>query len=257
MLSPIKSRRLDETGITHGFFTREGGVSDGLYRSLNGGLGSADQLAHITENRARMANALKVLPSHLLSLYQFHSPDVVTVTTPWPVADRPKADGMVTQIEGIALGIATADCGPVLFVDADARIIGACHAGWKGALGGVLESTISAMEKLGAKREHIRASLGPTISQNAYEVSQDFVAQFEARDKEGLNFFNAGKTSDKWQFNLPAYIGHRVKRAGIAAFEDLALCTYADESRFYSFRRATHRHESDYGRLISAISLTL
>jgi hypothetical protein len=256
MLTPIKSKLLTEAGFAHGFFTREGGVSQGIYASLNGGLGSDDDLAHVTENRTRMAETLGVEPSNLLSLYQIHSPDVVTVTTPWPVADRPKADGMVTKIAGIALGIGTADCGPVLFIDPHARVIGACHAGWKGALGGVIESTLNAMEELGASREHIHACLGPTISQSAYEVGHDFVAQFETRDKDGLEFFSASKSTDKKQFNLPAYIGHRVKRAGVGAFDDLALCTYTDEQRFFSFRRTTHRKESDYGRLISTIALT-
>lgn len=255
ILTPIRSSLLEETGITHGFFTRQGGVSQGLYASLNGGLGSADQLPHVTENRARMARTLSIEPTQLLSLYQIHSQDVVTVTTPWPISERPKADGMVTNIEGIALAIGTADCGPVLFIDPRARVVGACHAGWKGAIGGVIEATIAAMEQLGAEREYIRASLGPTISQSAYEVGQDFIAQFEARDKDGLAYFRSGQSADKKQFNLPAYIGHRIKRAGIEAFDDLGLCTYADEERFFSFRRTTHRNEKDYGRLISAIAL--
>ncbi len=242
-------------GMTHAFFTREGGTSTGLYASLNGGLGSQDDPRHVEENRARMAAALHVEPSHLLSLYQIHSPEVITVTKPWSIADRPKADGMVTRHTGIALGIGTADCGPILFLDDKARVIGACHAGWKGALGGVIDATISAMEKLGADRSHIRAVLGPTISRQAYEVGSDFVSAFEAKDKDGLSFFSEGKTADKRQFDLPAYIGHRVKRAGVMQFEDLALCTYADEERFFSFRRTTHRKEPDYGRLIAAIAL--
>lgn len=255
VLKTITSSLLASKIATHAFFTREGGVSSGLYTSLNGGLGSDDDPAHVKENRARMAAALHVEPSHLLSLYQIHSPDVVTVTEPWAVADRPKADGMVTKIEGIALGIGTADCGPVLFLAEKEGVIGACHAGWKGALGGVIDATISAMEKLGADRNQIRAVLGPTISRQAYEVGADFISAFEANDKEGLAFFSAGKTADKRQFDLPAYIGHRVKRAGVTQYEDLALCTYADEQRFFSFRRTTHRKENDYGRLIAAIAL--
>lgn len=262
MITPIPvppyltSSHLACDGIRHAFFTREGGVSSGVYQSLNGGLGSDDDPAHVRENRTRMAAALDVEPAHLLSLYQIHSPDVVTVTEPWHVADRPKADGMVTKIEGIALGIGTADCGPLLFQDAKARIIGACHAGWKGALGGVIDATITAMEQLGADRSRIHATLGPTISRAAYEVGADFVSAFNVKDKDGLAFFSAGKTADKMQFDLPAYIGHRVKRAGVMQFQDLALCTYTDEKRFFSFRRTTHRKESDYGRLIAAITLT-
>jgi YfiH family protein len=255
VLKPVTSSLLTTEIASHAFFTREGGVSSGFYTSLNGGLGSDDDPAHVKDNRARMAAALRVEPTKLLSLYQVHSPDVVTVAAPWSVADRPKADGMVTKIEGIALGIGTADCGPVLFLDERARVIGACHAGWKGALGGVIDATISAMETLGADRSQIRAALGPTISRAAYEVGADFISTFESKDKDGLAFFFEGKTADKKQFDLPAYIANRVKRAGVTQFEDLALCTYADEKRFFSFRRTTHRKESDYGRLIAAIAL--
>lgn len=255
MLKPITSALLESEHVQHAFFTREGGVSSGLYTSLNGGLGSSDDSANVIENRARMAATLHVEPECLLSLYQIHSPDVIIVTNPWSVADRPKADGMVTDRAGVALAIGTADCGPVLFLDDEAHVIGACHAGWKGALGGVIDQTIAAMEKLGADRGKIRAALGPTISRSAYEVGIDFIVAFEGRDKDGLAFFSPGKTPDKKQFDLPAYIGHRLKRAGVSQFDDLALCTYANEGRFFSFRRATHRKESDYGRLIAAISL--
>lgn len=256
MLDPIQSRLLECKISQHGFFTRHGGVSSGLYASLNGGLGSNDKFDHVIENRTRMATTLHVAPSHFLSLYQIHSSDVITVTEPWAPADRPKADGMVTKTKGLALAIGTADCGPVLFLDEDAGVIGACHAGWKGALGGVIDSTISAMEHIGAQRKNIRSALGPTISQPSYEVGSDFVAQFSERDPSGLQFFSIGKQPDKKQFDLPAYIAHRIKRAGIEHFHDLALCTYQDEDRFFSFRRATHRKESDYGRLIAAIALT-
>lgn len=255
MLAPIRSNLLESAIAAHGFFTREGGVSQGVYNSLNGGLGSQDTIAHVTENRSRMAAALGITPSHLLSLYQVHSADVITVTSAWPVAERPRADGMVTNRRGFALAIGTADCGPVLLIDERVGVIGACHAGWKGALSGVIDATIAGMEKLGAKRDGIRAALGPTISRDAYEVGLDFVSQFEAQDHDHAQFFSAGKTNDKRQFDLPAYIGHRIKRAGILEFEDLALCTYADENRFFSYRRTTHRKESDYGRLIAAIAL--
>lgn len=256
VLTPITSRLLESKIATHGFFTRAGGVSTGLYQSLNGGLGSQDDPENVRENRARMATTLHVDASHLLSLYQIHSPDVVTVTQPWSITDRPKADGMVTQVGGIALGIGTADCGPVLFLDEAKGVIGACHAGWKGALGGVIDETLLAMEKLGANRSQIRAALGPTISRSAYEVDRDFMENFEKKDRDSIAFFTAGQNDNKRQFDLPAYIGHRIKRSGVTQFEDLALCTYADETRFFSFRRTTHRKENDYGRLIAAIALT-
>lgn len=255
MPRPIQSSLLESPIARHGFFTREGGVSNGLYESLNGGLGSQDDLAHVTENRSRMAKELGLEPTQLLSLYQIHSADVVTVMTAWSVLERPKADGMVTNKKHLALAIGTADCGPVLLIDDRAGVIGACHAGWKGALTGVIDATVAAMEKLGAQRSDIRATLGPTISREAYEVGSDFVSQFEAKDKDGLRFFSPGKSEDKQQFDLPAYIGHRINRAGIQQFHDLALCTYRDEKRFFSFRRTTHRNENDYGRLIAAIVL--
>lgn len=253
--SPIRTEVLTIQGLHHGFFTRQGGVSTGLYGSLNGGLGSDDSADNVHENRRRMAEALGASPERFLSLYQIHSADVVTVTTPWPVHDRPKADAMVTQVEGVTLAIATADCGPVLFADMTAGVIGAAHAGWKGAFTGVLEATIEAMEKLGAKREHIAAVLGPTISQKAYEVGPEFKAQFLAADRDHEAFFTPGERPDKSLFDLPAFITHRMKEAGVATFLDLALCTYSDEARFFSYRRTTHRGEKDYGRLISAISL--
>ena len=253
--SPIHAEALNIKGLTHGFFTRQGGVSTGLYGSLNGGLGSDDKPDNVHENRRRMAKALGASPEHFLSLYQIHSADVVTVTTPWPVQDRPKADAMVTQLEGVTLAIATADCGPVLFADKTAGVIGAAHAGWKGAFTGVLEATIEAMEKLGAKREHITAVLGPTISQKAYEVGAEFKAQFLAADVDHAAFFSPVERPEKSLFDLPAFITHRMKEASVGTFVNLALCTYSDETRFFSYRRTTHRSEKDYGRLISAISL--
>ena len=253
--SPIRADALNIKGLTHGFFTRQGGVSTGLYGSLNGGLGSDDKSENVHENRRRMAETLGASPEHFLSLYQIHSADVVTVTTPWPVQDRPKADAMVTRLEGVTLAIATADCGPVLFADREAGVIGAAHAGWKGAFTGVLEATLDAMEKLGAKREHITAVLGPTISQKAYEVGPEFKAQFLAADIDHAAFFSPGEQIGKSLFDLPAFITHRMKEAGVGTFIDLALCTYSDETRFFSYRRTTHRAEKDYGRLISAISL--
>lgn len=245
------------SGVRHGFFTREGGLSQGLYASLNGGLGSADDPRSVTENRGRMAGELGVAPESLLSLYQIHSADVVTATAPWPAAPelRPRADAMVTATPGLGLAIATADCGPVLFADAHNRVVGAAHAGWKGAFSGVLEATLAAMEALGAERARVTAVLGPTISQSAYEVGPEFIGNFTAGDADNARFFRPSAREGHAMFDLPAYIGARLARAGVGAFHDLALCTYGDEARFFSYRRATHRGEADYGRLISAIAL--
>ncbi len=242
--------------LRHAFFTRQGGVSEGLYASLNGGTGSSDQPERVAENRRRMAEQVEVEAGNLLSLYQVHSADVVVVTEPWAPSDRPRADGMVTRTPGIALAIATADCGPLLFADPHAGVIGAAHAGWKGAFTGVLEATLAAMEGLGARREETVAVLGPTISRAAYEVGPEFAARFREADPENERFFSASEREGHRFFDLPAYIRTRLERAGIGEFEDLALCTYADAERFYSYRRTTHRGEPDYGRLISAISLS-
>ncbi|WP_349370624.1 peptidoglycan editing factor PgeF [Salinarimonas sp.] len=242
--------------IRHAFFTREGGASEGLYASLNGGLGSGDDRARVLANRARMAERVGVAPDALVSVHQIHSPDVVVVEAPWAQDARPKADAMATDRPGIALAILTADCGPVLFADGEAGVIGAAHAGWRGALGGVVEATVAAMERLGARRERIAAVLGPTISQPAYEVGAELRDAALAEDPAAERFFAPGAREGKLQFDLPGYIGARLARAGIGAAHDLARCTYAEEARFYSYRRATHRGEPDYGRLVSAIALT-
>jgi YfiH family protein len=243
-------------GLRHAFFTRQGGVSSGLFASLNGGLGSSDDPASVAENRRRMTEQLEVEPSALLSLYQIHSAEVITVEKPWPVAERPRADAMATRLEGIALAIGTADCGPVLFADPHERVIGAAHAGWKGALTGVLEATLEAMERLGAARSAIVAVLGPTISQAAYEVGPEFVERFREADADNAAFFAPSPRAGHALFDLPAYIGARLEAAGIGEFADVRLCTYTDEEHFYSYRRTTHRGEPDYGRLISAIALS-
>jgi polyphenol oxidase len=243
-----------EPGIRHAFFTREGGVSTGIYASLNGGLGSADDPAAITENRARMARHLAVEPANLISLYQVHSPDVEVVTGPWP-GERPRADAMVTTASGMALCASSADCGPILFCDSEARVIGAAHSGWKGAVSGVVASTVTAMERLGARRERILAVLGPTISAAAYEVGPEFVERFKSENPTFARFFTASERAAHAMFDLPAFIAFRAQEAGIGRFVDLALCTYGDERRFFSYRRTTHRGEADYGRLISAIVL--
>lgn len=243
------------SGLRHAFFTREGGVSDGLYASLNGGLGSADAPARVAENRRRMATALGVAPDNLVSLYQVHSAKAVVVEAPFAPEARPQADAMVTRVRGLALGIATADCGPILFADAENGVVGAAHAGWKGALTGVIDATVTAMEGLGARRSGIVAVLGPTISQAAYEVGPDFIARFHAEAPGCEGFLGAGTRPDHAQFDLPGFIAARLAQAGLAGYHALGACTYADPARFYSYRRATHRHEADYGRLISAIAL--
>jgi polyphenol oxidase len=244
-----------QSNIRHAFFTREGGVSQGIYASLNGGVGSSDDPEKVQENRRRMAEALSVAPDALISVYQVHSPDAVIVEGPW-TTERPKADAIVTSVPGLALGITTADCGPVLFADAQARVIGAAHAGWRGAVTGVLESTIAAMERLGARRETIVAVLGPTISQKAYEVGPDFIERFGKEAPGHERFLKEAERPGHAMFDLPGFIGARLEAAGVGAFRDLGLCTYSDEERFFSYRRTTHRQEPDYGRLISAIALT-
>jgi YfiH family protein len=243
------------SGIRHAFFTREGGVSDGIYASLNGGMGSNDEVGAVAENRARMAAALGVLPDRLLTLHQIHSPTVVVAERPWALQDRPRADAVVTKTAGIAIGVSTADCGPVLFVEPTARIVAAAHAGWRGALGGVLEATVEAMVRLGAERARIVAVLGPMIRQPNYEVGVDLVTQFVAADADNARFFSQAARENHAMFDLAGYICARLQDAGINAIEDLRSCTYADEARFFSYRRATHRGEPDYGRHISAIAL--
>jgi polyphenol oxidase len=241
-------------GVRHAFFTRRGGRSDGIYTSLNGGLGSSDEPVKVTENRALMAQTLGVTEDRFMSLRQVHSPDVVVVDEPWPHEDRPRADAMATRRPGVALAIATADCGPVLFVDSRNGVIGAAHAGWRGALSGVLDATVEAMETLGARRGDIAAVLGPTIRRENYEVGPEFVAAFLENGAEYRRFFSDGE-GDRSRFDLPGFIEARLQALDIGAFDDLARCTYAEDDLFYSYRRATHRKEPDYGRLISAIAL--
>jgi YfiH family protein len=253
---PLRSARLDaarRSGIRHGFFTRKGGVSAGLYAGLNVGMGSGDDRASVSENRARVARWMGVPTDFLVSLHQIHSPDVIVVTGPWD-AERPKADAMVTTTPGIAIGVLAADCGPVLFADPEARVIGAAHAGWKGALTGVLESTIAAMERLGAKRDDIVAELGPSISARNYEVGPEFIARFIEAAPRNDRYFRPSPTVGHAWFDLNRYTVDRLNAAGVrGSFFD--RCTYADEESFYSYRRATHRGEPDYGRQISAIVL--
>jgi purine-nucleoside/S-methyl-5'-thioadenosine phosphorylase / adenosine deaminase len=240
--------------VRHAFFTRDGGVSEGIYASLNGGIGSKDAPDRVHENRSRMAAALGVAPPRFLTCYQIHSPQVVVAETPWTREAAPEADAIVTREPGLAVGVMTADCGPVLFADGEAGVVGAAHSGWKGALAGVLEATIAAMEKLGAKRERIRAALGPLIRQENYEVGPEFVARFMEDDAANAQYFTPSPKAGHAMFDLPSYIAARLERTGVA-LEDLKLCTYADPARFFSYRRTTHRAEADYGRHVNAIVL--
>jgi polyphenol oxidase len=251
----IEVTSLALTGIRHAFFTRAGGVSSGLYATLNGGVGSQDDAGKVVENRARMAAALAVEPQRLLTAYQTHSPKVVVAEAPWTTENRPQADAVVTRMRALAIGVTTADCGPVLFADPHAGVIGAAHAGWRGALTGVIEATVAAMERLGAAPGQIRAAIGPMIRQSNYEVGPDLVARFRAEDAAASRFFAPARRDGHAMFDLAGYIAVRLKRAGITAVEDVALCTYADPEQFFSYRRTTHRAEADYGRHVNAIAL--
>lgn len=238
-------------GVPHGFLGRRGGSSQGAYAGLNVGIGSDDDPTHVAENRRRAAEA--VLPgAALVTCYQMHSAECVTVTGPRD--DRPQGDALVTDRPGLLLGILTADCAPVLFADAEAGVIGAAHAGWKGALGGVTDATLAAMEALGARRERIAAAIGPCIARASYEVDDAFLRRFAADDSANERFFAPGRAGHH-QFDLEAYVAHRLAAAGVRRVEALGLDTYADEARFFSFRRATHRCEPGYGRQISLIAL--
>ncbi len=246
---------LTSPGVSHAFFTREGGVSRGLYASLNGGVGSNDESSAVAENRRRMAGALGVRAANLLVPYQIHSPDVLAVDAPWAPGERPRCDGLATRARGLALGVTGADCGMILFSDARAQVIGACHAGWKGALNGVLEATLDAMEKLGAARGDVSAVLGPTIGPASYEVGPEFVARFVASSPGYARFFVDSMREGHSLFDLPGFIGMRLVGAGIGKFKNLGFDTCSNEERFYSYRRSVHRQEEDYGRLVAAIAL--
>lgn len=242
-------------GIRHAFFTRRGGVSQGIYHSLNGGTGSNDDPAAVAENRARMAEALGVAPSHLLACWQVHSADAVVATEPWTRETAPKADAVVTATPGIAAAISIADCGPILFADPGARVVAAAHSGWKGAVGGIVAGTVARMEELGARRANIRAVIGPLIRQPSYEVGEEFVGRFLAEDKGFARFFAPADRAHHSLFDLPGFIRLRLEQAGVGQVQDLGLDTYTDEERFFSYRRMTHRKEPDYGRLMAAITL--
>jgi YfiH family protein len=252
----IEAQLLKEiTGLSHGFFTREGGYSSGSFSSLNCGYGSGDDLKTVARNRAVVADALSVGSHNLLTVYQEHSPKVVTVTETWTPRSAPTADAMVTKQPGVAIGVLTADCAPVLFAERNAKVIAVAHAGWKGALTGVTDATIRAMEALGADRAKIAAVIGPAISADAYEVGPEFHRRFLDADEANAVFFKPARRKGHFMFNLPGYLSARLRQAGIASVANLALCTYTDEKRFFSYRRASHRSETEYGRLISAIAI--
>jgi YfiH family protein len=248
---PLRADAL--AAIPHGFFTRRGGVSTGIYDSLNCGPGSRDAREAVEENRARVAAAMGVAPSHLLTLHQAHTIRVVTATGPFD-GKRPEADGLVTATPGLALGALAADCAPVLLADPEAGVVGAVHSGWRGALDDAPGATVAAMAALGARPERIHAAVGPCISQRAYEVGPEFVERFLDDDPENARWF-AGGAGDRAMFDLPGFVLGRLRRAGVGHAEWIGQCTYADPARFFSYRRATHAGEADYGRLISAIRL--
>jgi len=241
-------------GIRHGFFTRQGGVSKGVYGSLNCGLGSRDDEENVRQNRSLVAETLGVPPERLLTLYQIHSATAVIVDKPWNGAVS-EADALVTRTPGLAIGALTADCAPVLFCDPEARVIAAAHAGWRGALLGIVEATVASMERLGAKPERVVAVIGPTIAQRAYEVGADYVERFLAEEPASSPFFMTDDGSGEPHFDLAGYVAERLARAGVGTVSDLGLCTYCDETRLFSYRRSQHHGEQDYGRQISAIVL--
>lgn len=246
----------DASGIRHGFFTRQGGVSGGIYASLNCGFGSRDAPANVAQNRAIAAAQLGVAPERLVSCHQVHGTRVVTVDRPWRRGENPRADGMVSGVPGIALGVLAADCAPVLLADTAARVIGAAHGGWRGALAGICETTVGAMAALGARPERIRAAIGPCIAQPSYEVGPEFAAAFAAADPSSGGFFRpAAREGDRLLFDLAGYIAHRLARLGLAAIERTPHDTAGEEALFFSYRRACRRGEADYGRGLAAIAL--
>jgi YfiH family protein len=241
-------------GLRHAFFSRDGGVSEGIYAGLNGGVGSNDDPANVAENRRRMAEQMGVTTEHFLTVFQVHSPDVVVASAPWGISSRPRADALVTRTEGLAIGVTAADCGPILLVDPNARVIGAAHAGWKGALSGIVESTVEAMEKLGAERADIVAAVGPLIRQPSYEVGNEFVERFLDADAENALFFLPATREGHAMFDLAGFIRTRLENAGVPVIDDIGVDTYSDQ-RFFSYRRSVHRGEPDYGRHVHAIVL--
>jgi YfiH family protein len=257
MLQPIEARCLSSMpGIRHGFFTRVGGVSEGLYASLNCGPGSSDDGARVAENRTRVARHLGAESANLVTLYQVHGATALCVASPVPAHDRPKADAVVTRTPGLAIGILTADCTPVLLADPEAKVVAAAHAGWRGAAAGIVGSAVAEMERQGAHRDRIRAVIGPTISQAAYEVGPDFEEALLKGCPSNEKYFLRNNANARAHFDLPGFVAGKLAEAGVAEFERQSPCTYRNESLFFSFRRSQHRKEADYGRQIAAIVVT-
>lgn len=252
--NPIEATNLKALpDIRHGFFTREGGVSTGIYAGLNCGRGSDDDGMAVAENRTRVIRHLGATSSDIATPYQVHGATAIAVTGPLDRNNLPKADGIVTNVPGLAVGIVTADCGPVLFADPEAKIVAAAHAGWRGAVDGIIEATVAQMVTIGAKREHIHAVVGPCIHQAAYEVGPEFEAAFIARNPDFRQFFATPAETRRARFDLPGFIAHKLRGCGLATVEPSSLCTNQTESLFFSYRRTTARREPDYGRQISAI----
>ena len=251
----LAAANLDRPQLAHAFFGRTGGVSGGIYSSLNCGPGSGDDRADVVENRRRAVQTFASDGAKLVTLYQVHGCGTVTVSEPWVLGQAPKADAMATNVPGTVLGILTADCAPVLLADAEAQVIGAAHAGWKGALAGVIESAVAAMEPLGARRHCIAAAVGPCISQASYEVGDELRTALENARSDNVRFFVPGNRPAHWQFDLGGFVAAQLRRAGIERVFAVDGCTYRDEAAFFSYRRATHRGEPDYGRQLSAIML--
>jgi YfiH family protein len=242
-------------GIRSGFFSRRGGVSGGIFQALNVSFASGDDTAAVSQNRQRIAHHLGVEADRLSTARQVHGRRVLTLQRPWPARQAPAADAIVTATPGVAIGVATADCAPILVADPEARVIAAAHAGWRGALEGILDNTVSAMEQLGAERRRCVAVIGPAISRRRYQVGEEFRARFLAGDATKHAFFEEDDEKERWRFDLPGYAAERLRALGIGLVADVALCTYEDEHRFFSYRRAIHRGERDYGRQLSAIVL--
>lgn len=254
-MKPLQSKALINDSVMHGFFGRQGGVSDGIYASLNCGYGSGDDSVSVCENRTRVATWLGTDEKQLITLYQIHSADALHVTAPWPRTAPPKADAMATTLRGVALGVLAADCAPILLADHHTGVIGCAHSGWKGALGGVAMSVVQLMESLGAKRSRIHAAVGPCISQASYEVGPEFEARFAEEDAGNKRYFVPSMRAGHWQFDLPGYVAARLRDIGIGGVEALNVCTYEHNDAYFSYRRTTHRGETDYGRNVSAIML--
>ncbi len=251
----LQAEDLATPDISHGFFTRRGGVSQGVYASLNGGVGSRDMPEAVADNRARMAAQIDVEPQRLMVPYQVHSAEALIISAPWKPEARPHCDALVTTMPGLGLGVTGADCGMVLFADLDHHVIGAAHAGWKGALDGVLEATLKAMDQCGARRASIVAVLGPMIHQASYEVGPELRAQFLQKAATNAAYFAPSQRDGYFMLDLPGFIINALQKAGVGQAASLGLDTYADSERFFSYRRSTHLKEADYGRHVSAIAL--